>query len=195
MKQTNNHPLVEEFYDLEDFGKVLFETAPNAPKLSKKTKRTMLRQITATQNHFSFKLIGFSTLVTALAAFIIVFGIAQKSQPGALLHGLKVDKSPTPTMVTTEQKEKITTEIKQQQTLVEDLKKTGAPTKEVKKAEKTLSKTIETGKKLGIDTQKVIEETRKSTDESDEELKQEDEKSAEQETKESSQNSGSGSIR
>lgn len=44
MKHNKPHPLVTEFYDLEEFGEALFATTPLPPKLSRSKKGPCLEQ-------------------------------------------------------------------------------------------------------------------------------------------------------
>lgn len=164
MNHNNKHPLVTEFYDLEEFGESLFAATPAAPKLSRSTKRAMLKSITKNSGP-SFYKIGFGFAATAFAAFALLFGFAQTTKPGDPLYNLKVNGASSVQTPTIEQQETVKAEIQKQQTVVDTLKKTGAPVKEVKAAEKTLNKTIESGKKMGVDVEKVIEESRKSNSE------------------------------
>lgn len=186
------HPLVEEFYDLEEFGETLFATTPAAPKLSKKRKRAILASIIGPR--LTFTKLGFGFAATAFAAFAILFGFAQTSNPSSPLYRLKVASDPAPQVPTIQQQETVKAEIQKQQTVVDALKKTGAPVKEVKAAEKTLNKSIESGKKLGIDVNKVIEDSRKSSSESSDKKSDSDSENKDTDLKDSQRNtSGSSS--
>jgi tRNA U34 5-methylaminomethyl-2-thiouridine-forming methyltransferase MnmC len=195
MKHNNLHPLVKEYYDLEQFGEALFDTTPAAPKLSKSSKRMMLKTITKSQNNFSIFKTGFGFAATAFAAFAIMFGFAQTSRPGDTLYRLHVGSTDAVLAPTIQQTETVKAELAQQQTTVETLKKTGAPVAEVKKAEKTLNKTIESGKKLGINVTKVLEDAKKAHEnsETNKDTESESSKSGNTSPTSSSSNSTSGS--
>ena len=176
MSHNNQHPLVTEFYDLEGFGESLFAATPAAPKLSRSTKRAMFKSITKDSGP-SFYKIAFGFGATAFAAFALLFGFAQTTKPGDPLYNLRVNGETSVQAPTIEQQETVKAEIQKQQTVVDTLKKTGAPVKEVKAAEKTLNKTIESGKKMGVDVNKVIEESRKTDSESKNESESDSSKS------------------
>jgi|GEM_PF-4266120 len=156
------HPLVTSFYDLENFGETLFATAPAAPTLSRQKKRAILALIIPTRSMFRLQ---FGLASAAFATFVLVFSLAQTSGPTSPFYKLRVGDKPVGTVPIIKQQETIKIEIQKQQTTVDTLKKTGAPAKQVEAAEKTLNKSIESGKKLGIDVEKVIKDARKTDSE------------------------------
>ncbi len=198
---NNKNPLIKEFIDLEEFGEELFAITPPAPKLSRQQKKHMLNEITGTG--FNFTKLGFGFAAMAMTAFAVVFGLAQFSSPTSPLYSLKVGgqaNHPTPTLQETAN---VKAEVTQKQVKVEELKKTGAPQKEITKAEKDLDKTVEVGKKKGLTITKtvdasgniVIEVRQPSTGERkhESEDEHEDEDHEDSKTSGSESNSGSGS--
>lgn len=124
----------------------------------------MLRAITKQNSGFNIYRISLGFGATAFAAFALLFGFAQISSPGNPLYRLKLNSDSSVQIPTIQQRETVKAEIQKQQTVVDTLKKTGAPLEDVKKAETSLSLTLESGKKLGIDVDKVIEESRKANE-------------------------------
>lgn len=164
MNQSNMQPPEQEFVDLEQYGQLLFDATPPAPPLSKHTKKAMLKNITGSSFAFSTKL--FITVgASAMAAFVLVFGIAQTSQPGSVLYNLKIgaDTAVTqPIPTSTSQTKEV---IEKKQAELNTLKESGASTDDINKAESELQQLIESSKK---ESEQKAEDAKKETEQNSE---------------------------
>lgn len=142
----NNHQLPEQdFTDLEQYGQLLFDTTPPAPQLSKSKKKQIRKNIVG--SYFNLPLragIGFAA--TAMAAFVLVFGLAQTSKPGSVLYNLKVGGNSSVSTPIAQPNNQTQAIIIQKQTDIDNLKRSGAPNDEIIKAESDLKSLIESSK-------------------------------------------------
>jgi hypothetical protein len=166
----NKHQLPEsEYIDLEQYGQLLFDASLDAPKLTKTKKRAIVKNITGSYFTLPAQL-GFGFLATAMAAFILVFSIAQVSKPGSALYNLKIGPKKSQVNPIDNTPPVSQTVIEQKQSEIDDLRKSGAPDDDIIKAESELEKLIESSK--NIDSQK--QNTNSKSDDNTESLKIED---------------------
>lgn len=137
MNQLPKSP-TEEYDELEKEFSSLFNGI-NSPKLSRSKKHAIINNITGSK--WQIPKFVFVSMAMATAAFIIIVGMAQISQPGNVLYNLKIgNKTNQVINVTPEILEQANKAVEEKKAEVDTLVKTNAESEIIKKAQSDLKK-------------------------------------------------------
>ena len=140
---------MQQYIDLEDYGEELFALAADSPKLSRSSKKRMLKTITKTQSS-RIPRFTFAFTAAAFAVFAFVFGFAQFKNAPSFLASLKIARPTAQITPTTQDIEQLQQQLKGKQDKIELLKQTGAPEADILKAVEDLDTSVKKSEDKGF---------------------------------------------